>query len=104
MLTKQRASNDEFFPKPICAVIKERSEKHADTPRLYFVLLKEQEKQLIGRYLTFSQRGAETKSRWGHYSPNTKRPNWSPNCLTCSGSLAARNRSANWKNVFSFCR
>src|SRR5580704_1648505 len=39
----------------------------------------------------------------GNYSPNTKRPNWSPNCLTCSGSLAARKRSANWKNVFSFC-
>ena len=38
------------------------------------------------------------------YSPKTKRPNWSPNCFTCSGSLAARNRSANWKNSFSFCR
>ncbi|HXM22423.1 MAG TPA: hypothetical protein VN948_14300 [Terriglobales bacterium] len=25
-----------------------------------------------------------------------------PNCLTCSGSLAARKRSANWKNAFSF--
>ena len=29
------------------------------------------------------------------YSPKTKRPNWSPNCLTCSRSSAARKRSAN---------
>src|ERR1700722_16234045 len=37
-----------------------------------------------------------------NYSPKTKRPNLSPKCLTCSGSLAARNRSARSKNSRSF--
>jgi hypothetical protein len=37
-----------------------------------------------------------------HYSPKTKRPNSSPKCLTCSGLLAARNRSARSKNSRSF--
>jgi hypothetical protein len=35
------------------------------------------------------------------YSPNTKRPNWSPNCLTCSGSWAARKRSANRRRAWT---
>jgi hypothetical protein len=39
----------------------------------------------------------------GTYSPKTKRPKWLPNCLTCSGSSAARKRAANWKKAFSFC-
>ena len=39
-----------------------------------------------------------------NHSPNTKRPSSFPNCFTCSGSLAARKRSASWKNAFSFCR
>jgi hypothetical protein len=37
-----------------------------------------------------------------HYSPKTKRPNSCPKCLTCSGLLAARNRSARSKNSRSF--
>ncbi len=46
-------------------------------------------------------------SIWGTvaptYSPKTKRPSSSPSCFTWPGSLAARNRSASWKNAFSFC-
>src|SRR5271157_369209 len=39
----------------------------------------------------------------GHYSPNMKRPNWSPSRFTSSGSLAARKRSTSSKKAFSFC-
>lgn len=43
--------------------------------------------------------GAVTRFRFEalftkHHSPNTKRPSSLPSCLTCSGSLAARKRSA----------
>jgi len=38
----------------------------------------------------------------GRYSPNTKRPNWSPNRSTSSGSFTSRKRFASSKKALSF--
>jgi hypothetical protein len=60
--------------------------------------------RLILRSCTRSNSAGEAAPRFDlrHYSPKTKWPNSSPKCLTCSGSLAARNRSARSKNSRSF--
>src|ERR1035441_9680730 len=52
--------------------------------------------------LTDASRNLRPVRDLGHYSPNTKRPNWSPNCSTSLGALASRKRFASSKKAFSF--